>query len=1203
MEVSKKFIFEKLTPTADNELGIYENALNFVFENEDIRNVAMSGAFGAGKSSVLESYKSIHKDIKFVHISLAHFSDETKQDSPISLKESVLEGKILNQLIHQIPADRIPQTNFRVKRRISRPRLILTSFAVLIAVMCFLGIRFFESWIKLVDSLRTSFFKTVLELTCTPEAKLLMGLVFLFVVFLFLLKFIRSQLNKNIFKKLNIKGNEIEIFEDDNDSYFDKYLNEVLYLFENVDADVIVFEDMDRFEANQIFERLREVNTLSNLQRKKDGHDTIRFFYLLKDDIFTSKDRTKFFDYIIPVVPIVDSSNSYDQFIAHLKKNNLFAHFDERFLQGLSLYVDDMRLLKNICNEFLVYYYRLNTTELDYNKMMALMVYKNLFPRDYSDLQLNKGFVYALFQKREDFIKKELEKKQNELNEKQNLIESIKREHIKSIAELDLITKAKEDNASRTYYNSNLRKELQNWETNEYPQRKRIIENNSTAVLKTLETEIEALQKDILSLSSKPLHSIITRENIDSIFSVESKNEIGIVEKYAEIKGSDYFDLLKYLIRNGYVDETYSDYMTYFYENSLSRIDKVFLRSVSDKKAKEYTYKLKNPQMVFDRLTVTDFDQEETLNNSLTDYLIHFKKNTEAINHQINQIRESNNYSYVEQFLNCTEFKKDAICLINMKWPELFYEVVCGAKMSQKSIREFSIHLLYYSDESSLIAVNKENVLTDYISFMDDYLAIDNPIINLLISGFTTLSINFHSINYDVSNKSLFCAVYEAGNYELNIQNILLILTKVFNIQNDEDLRHRIGTFVFQQPQSSLFRKAQEDMSSFIRIIISNCEGSISDNETTVLDILNCETVSLEIKTAYLDLLQTQIIDLTSVNDKNLWTNLIDKNLVSFCENNTIEYYLFKNEFDNTIIEFINNGSRLLDFSTVDDRYIKNKRVLFDGFVQCNTLNDNQYERIVVSFGERYSSFDVCNLSDTKLLVLIKNLIIEMNMDCLEFIRENYKTVLKEFIEYNIDTYLDLIDDGSFSQEELLLVLSMKISDTKKLKLLEYSHEPISILNETYSNRIKKEILTSHFSSKDLPVLYRSYSHLENYIKDFLFNYASDHVEDIIRKPYATDVILMQKLIKSKGIELASRIDLLVTNLSNISKDEIQSYLIDVDKEEFMKVFDTKSRPHFENSPLNRVLLQGFKDKGWISEYYLDGNYYKIRRTMQNRKK
>ena len=77
-------------------------------------------------------------------------------------------------------------------------------------------------------------------------------------------------------------------------------------------------------------------------------------------------------------------------------------------------------------------------------------------------------------------------------------------------------------------------------------------------------------------MQNRQLCEIITRDNIDSIFSITSTNEVGTVTHFNEIKSSEYFDLLKYLIRNGYIDETYADYMTYFYENSLSRIDKTF---------------------------------------------------------------------------------------------------------------------------------------------------------------------------------------------------------------------------------------------------------------------------------------------------------------------------------------------------------------------------------------------------------------------------------------------------------------------------------------------------------------------------------------------------------------------------------------------------------------------------------------------------
>lgn len=80
--------------------------------------------------------------------------------------------------------------------------------------------------------------------------------------------------------------------------------------------------------------------------------------------------------------------------------------------------------------------------------------------------------------------------------------------------------------------------------------------------------------------------------------------------------------------------------MTYFYENSLTRIDKTFLRSVTDKKAKEYTYQLKNPQLVVSRLRLVDFDQEEILNFSLLTYLLHTRTNIQYLERFIDQLKK-----------------------------------------------------------------------------------------------------------------------------------------------------------------------------------------------------------------------------------------------------------------------------------------------------------------------------------------------------------------------------------------------------------------------------------------------------------------------------------------------------------------------------------------------------------------------------------
>lgn len=162
----KKYHFEKLTPVDSINLDIYEEAINYVFENDDVKNIAISGAYSAGKSSVLASYKKKHNDLSFLHISLAHFkSPEQEEDTKVS--ESVLEGKILNQLIHQIPADKIPQTNFRVKKKCTLMNIVKSAikivlfFVFILYFACFNKINSFvtalpDNWVKSTLSFLTN---------------------------------------------------------------------------------------------------------------------------------------------------------------------------------------------------------------------------------------------------------------------------------------------------------------------------------------------------------------------------------------------------------------------------------------------------------------------------------------------------------------------------------------------------------------------------------------------------------------------------------------------------------------------------------------------------------------------------------------------------------------------------------------------------------------------------------------------------------------------------------------------------------------------------------------------------------------------------------------------------------------------------------------------------------------------------------------
>ena len=130
--------FQKLTPISTADITMYEEALDFIFSDNELRNIAISGSYGAGKSSVLESYKQKHQELRLLHISLAQFNNSkisVVSDGEIKqqLDEKRLEGKIINQLIHQIDKSAIPLTNFQRKGEPNKYDIVKYSFFIVLS--------------------------------------------------------------------------------------------------------------------------------------------------------------------------------------------------------------------------------------------------------------------------------------------------------------------------------------------------------------------------------------------------------------------------------------------------------------------------------------------------------------------------------------------------------------------------------------------------------------------------------------------------------------------------------------------------------------------------------------------------------------------------------------------------------------------------------------------------------------------------------------------------------------------------------------------------------------------------------------------------------------------------------------------------------------------------------------------------------------
>ena len=93
---------------------------------------------------------------------------------------------------------------------------------IIIFIISILHIVYHSQWSEFVERLRQFYSLRFLLITTKSISLLLSGIIIIVISTVALFKFIKMYKNKSILKKFNLNGNEIEIFEENDESYFDK---------------------------------------------------------------------------------------------------------------------------------------------------------------------------------------------------------------------------------------------------------------------------------------------------------------------------------------------------------------------------------------------------------------------------------------------------------------------------------------------------------------------------------------------------------------------------------------------------------------------------------------------------------------------------------------------------------------------------------------------------------------------------------------------------------------------------------------------------------------------------------------------------------------------------------------------------------------------------------------------------------------------
>ena len=417
-------------------------------------------------------------------------------------------------------------------------------------------------------------------------------------------------------------------------------------------------------------------------------------------------------------------------------------------------------------------------------------------------------------------------------------------------------------------------------------------------------------------------------------------------------------------------------------------------------------------------------------------------------------------------------------------------------------------------------------------------------------------------------------------------------------IEKNEDIIHKNYTILCSYPDSEITQYIDWNINEYFDVILQMSNGTINDDEEVVITVLNNQDLYTEYKKSYISVLQTTIDSIKEVTDSTLWSSLLDSGIIKYSEQNIIDYYNVL-KLDKSVIAFINKGKNTLNFSkgNYDDDI---KKVLFSDVVKCDSINDSKYKQILTTLRCSYTSFSIENISFTKMNILIDAGIIEMTVDNLKFLRENYPEHKYLFIKKNIEKYIEIMSDELFSQEELLKILDWNISDEVKISLLKFSNESITVVNKNYSTPVCVYILDNNLEHSDLMSLFSSFEQWQDPVQDKIFDYAIDNIASIINNADDVSKRLLDELFCAEQLGKDAKINLLIALMPTANGNRIKEILVLLKLDSYIKIFDARTKPQFEISNESEKLLEAFRENGFIQDYMESSKnegYYTITRV------
>lgn len=1039
--------FVDLAPTDEADRGgVYSAALKFATDSPDVSNIALTGPYGSGKSSIIRSFLKSYPR-RALHISLAAFLPEAGDERRTVTKQEI-ERSILQQLLYGADADKLPLSRFK---RIQTPGIwsIFRSLYILIGLLALWHV--FDERAALLDG---SYFEP-LDISNWPALSIAtFALIFLWSA---IHHFYVASFGVSL-KSVSLKDIQIRPSSEDQDSILNRHLDEIIYFFQSTRYDLVIVEDLDRFDDSDIFVTLREINSLVNgnagVKRR------IRFLYALRDDMFVNTDRTKFFEFIIPVIPIINSSNSIDMVLAQGERLELDGRLDKQFLREVSRYLSDLRLIHNIFNEYAIYAANLETdgeNHLDPTKLLAVLIYKNVYPRDFERLHRGEGNLAAILGRKDELITEGERSYRSEIVELERDIEAAEQQVPKDLRELkrvytmaliealpEYVTAVGRNvqeriplntlsdhkgideiivapnlihwnvHGNRVQHNNSTLQQTVNSECS-YAERVRSIEQKATAYKKAAHNRIAELRYKIKAIRTSKFNILLRSgtQQVTNLF--ESFGDGG--------------DLARFLLLEGYLDDSYYQYTSLFHSGRLSPNDNKFLIQIRAFKTPEPSFPIDNPEEVIAGMREDDFSLKYALNVRLIDALLESEGHKERLRKIFAYL--SNEFLNQQDFFEAYYATGSHIADFLRQFTDAWRGFVPAAIESPSAVLHIAGLIEHLSPD---LLARERNEHPKIRTFAADNL---RDILDLLEGVDPVKLEELHIETKDLAAIDAYPNIarklYELGHYRLNDSNLDYIFGSIFGENTGPDFRKRHYTAVRKSEAEPLLDRVENDFEAYFGNVLLDMDDNDEEDIDAILAVMSHEELDAQHIETFV-LRQTKLLPALEEVPSRFQAMVFRRNRVAPSWSNCLAFIQSDNFESDALIAFLSDDevrTAILETSIPDnEEALPLLRFLFG----AEKLADTVYHDYVLALPRKFNKFPQA-VSASKRRILIDEQRVTFNAENLVAL-DGEVDLQTAFVARNIASYLR--DPSSFSVDDDFRerLLATHISDDEKRAII-----------------------------------------------------------------------------------------------------------------------------------------------------------------------